>query len=138
MAKNLTLVACVDDHLGMTFCGRRQSKDRVQRARLMALLGGKRLWMSPYSAKLFGELEGVCAHENYARKAKTGDALFAEDSIPSLKGVDTVVLYDWNEYYPSDVSFPYDLEKEGFALESAEEFVGSSHKNITERIYKRV
>lgn len=135
MAENLTLIVCVDDRMGMMFNRRRQSKDRVQRERLLSLLGGKRLWMSEYSARLFGE--GVCVHDAFWEKAKNGDVLFFEDSVPDLNGVVRVILYKWNEHYPADQYFPFDLLKEGFVLRRAEDFVGSSHERITEEIYER-
>ena len=138
MAKNLTLVACVDDRGGLMFNDRRQSKDRVARERLLSLLGGTRLWMSEYSGKLFGECEGVRPHAAFLRKAKSGDALFIEDILPeALTGVSRVILYKWNEHYPSDVVFPFDLIEEGFALKASEDFEGSSHEKITEEIYER-
>ena len=138
MAKNLTLIACVDERMGLMFNARRQSKDRVQRARLLTLLSGERLLMSEYSGKLFGEEEGVFAHPAFLRKARSGEALFVEDILPdSLKGISRVILYKWNEHYPADTHFPFDLEKEGFALRSAVDFEGSSHEKITEEIYER-
>ena len=138
MAKNITLVACVDERMGLMFNARRQSKDRVQRERLLALLSGARLFMSEYSGKLFGECEGVVAHRAFLRRVRSGEALFVEDILPdSLKGISRVILYKWNEHYPSDASFPFDLEKEGFRLASAADFEGSSHERITEEIYER-
>ena len=138
MAKNLTLVACLDERGGLMFNKRRQSKDRVARERLLSLLEDTRLWMSEYSGKLFGECEGVCPHPAFLRKAKSGEALFIEDVLPeALKGVSRVILYKWNEHYPSDATFPLDLASEGFALKASEDFEGSSHERITEELYER-
>ena len=138
MAKNVTLIACVDERQGLMFNERRQSKDRVQRARLLSVLKGAPLLMSEYSGKLFGEGEGVFAHSAFLRRVKTGEAVFVEDVLPdTLKGVSRVILYKWNEHYPADTYFPFDLEKEGFALTAAEDFEGSSHERITEEIYER-
>ena len=138
MAKNITLVAGVDDRMVMTFNARRQSKDRVQRERLLSFLKGERLWMSEYSGRLFGEVDGVFAHDAFLRKVKSGEAVFIEDILPeTLKGISRVILYKWNERYPSEVVFPFDLSKEGFALKASEDFEGSSHEKITEEIYER-
>lgn len=137
MAKKLTVIACIDERMGMMFNRRRQSKDRVQRERLLSLLNGTRLWMSEYSGKLFGEAEGVCAHTKFIDMAEDGDALFFEDVPPVLDGVNRVILYKWNEHYPSDVCFPFDLSREGFVLRKSEDFAGSSHEKITEEIYER-
>ena len=138
MAKYITLVACVDERMGLLFNARRQSKDRVQRERLLSVLKGERLLMSEYSGKLFGEGEGIFSHNAFLRKAKRGEAVFVEDILPStLKGVGRVILYKWNEHYPADTYFPFDLAKEGFALKTSEDFEGSSHEKITEEIYER-
>ena len=138
MAKKMTLVACLDERDGLMFNKRRQSKDRVARERLLSLLGGTRLWMSEYSGKLFGECDGVCPHPAFLRKAKSGEALFVEDILPeTLTGISRIILYKWNEHYPSDVTFPFDLVSEGFALQASEDFEGSSHERITEEIYER-
>lgn len=137
MDKKLTLIACVDERMGLMFNRRRQSKDRAMRERLLARLGGRTLWMSPYSARLFGEEGTVHSSDAFWDKAEGGDALFMEDVHPPLAGIGEVILYRWGEHYPADVYFPYDLEKEGFRLVGTEEFVGSSHEKITEDVYRR-
>ena len=48
-------IVCVDDHNGMMFNHRRQSQDRVLRADILELTGGKKLWMNAYSRKQFAE-----------------------------------------------------------------------------------
>ena len=47
----MILIVCVDDHNGMMFNHRRQSQDRVLRADILELTGGKKLWMNAYSRK---------------------------------------------------------------------------------------
>lgn len=51
----MILIVCVDDHNGMMFNHRRQSQDRVLRADILELTGGKKLWMNAYSRKQFAE-----------------------------------------------------------------------------------
>ena len=45
----MILIVCVDDHNGMMFNHRRQSQDRILRADILELTGGKKLWMNAYS-----------------------------------------------------------------------------------------
>ena len=50
----MKLILCVDDNGGMAFNHRRQSRDRVLNEHILALCGMHRLWITPYTAKLFG------------------------------------------------------------------------------------
>ena len=133
----MRLIVCLDERDGMTFGGRRQSQDRVLRARVMELVRGQRLYMSEYSAKQFADCEGVIADNDYRSRAGAGDACFLEDGAVSLDGVTELVIYRWNRHYPSDRKFPYDPETCGFVKVGSADFAGSSHEKITEDIYKR-
>ena len=52
----MNVMVCVDDKMGMMFHNRRQSKDRVVREDMLALMTNQ-LWVSPYTAKQFEEAE---------------------------------------------------------------------------------
>lgn len=132
----MTLVVCVDDNGGMMFGGRRQSQDRVLRAKLLELCAGHTLRMSPYSAKQFdaGEFQ-VC--DNPCDGANETDVCFVEDTPFDLEKCRAVWLFRWNRRYPADVTFPTDLSVHGFTLLDTQEFVGSSHPNITLDRYQR-
>ena len=134
----MKVIVCLDDRGGMTFGGRRQSQDRVLRARVMELTCGQRLYMSEYSAKQFADCEGFIADNDYRSRAGAGDACFLEDGAVSLSGVTELVIYRWNRHYPSDKKFLAEPEQCGFRKVGSAEFAGSSHEKITEDIYERV
>ena len=50
--------------------------------------------------------------------------------------IGTLVIYRWNELYPSDVKFDLDVVAAGFKLVESYDFKGSSHDRITKEIYK--
>ena len=133
----MILIVCADDAGGLSFNRRRQSQDRVLRARMLARWG--RLWMSAYSAGQFGEGDPILADEDFLEKAGPGEACFAEgpEAVEALERAEKLVLYRWNRRYPSDCRFPLDLEERGWHLEAAAEFAGSSHEKITEEVYTR-
>ncbi len=132
----MTLFVCVDDDMGVLFNRRRQSKDRVLRARMLSLAKGHILYVSSFTAKQFEEgEEGYTVCDFYEKKAKKGDFIFAEDHEIFLEGVTRLILYRWNRSYPADRFFRFDAEKEGFVLLETTDFVGSSHDKITEEIY---
>ena len=135
----MIIVLCVDDKMGMTFLGRRLSKDRALRARLNELCGGASLRMNSYSKGQFEEDFSVLVSENFIEEAKKGDFCFVENRDISLfeEKIEKVALYKWNRHYPSDVKFAFPLEEKGFVLKRVYEFVGSSHEKITEEIWER-
>ena len=134
----MTLFICVDDEMGVGFNNRRQSKDRILRARMLSRAAGHALFVSEYTAKQFEEGEtGYTVCDKPEKKAGKGDFIFAEDRDIPLRKVKTLVLYRWNRLYPADRYFHFDAAREGFVLAETAEFVGSSHEKITEEVYVR-
>lgn len=131
----MTLIACVDDNMGMAFNGRRQSRDREVTARIRALTGGAALWVSPYTARLFGG--DVLSAEDFLERCGDRDFAFTELVPPGkiAHRIHRLVLYRWHRAYPADVFF--DLDLTGWRLVSAADFTGTSHEVITEEIYEK-
>ena len=133
----MRIAVCVDDTYGMLFGGRRQSKDRLLRARMLLAAGEGALWMNGYSAKQFEKDAPVRVHEEFLSKAGPDDLCFVEnaDIAPWARQIRQVILYRWNRKYPGDTRFPKELFEDRWTLESSVEFPGSSHDVITEEIY---
>ena len=129
----MTLIACIDDRGGISFDSKRQSRDRVLCQRLLSRIEGHSLRTSPYSARLFGEEKGISVTEDFVFAPE--DLYFWEDGPFPEEKPDRIILYHWNRRYPADRYFPAELLKD-YRLVSREEFVGSSHKKITEEIYE--
>ena len=130
----MKLIVCVDDRGGLTFGGKRVSRDGVLIRRILDRVGEGRLWVTPYSAPLF-EAAPVCV--DAALPARAGEWCFLEDADPAelLARAGEVWLYRWNRHYPSDRKFP-GLGPEWTMVETAE-FEGKSHPVITEEVYRR-
>ena len=128
----MILALCVDDRMGLSFCTRRLSKDRVIREKLTKLSGGS-LRMSMYSAKQFES--AVYSGEDYLTGAAKGDWCFAEndDYLEVFGSVEKIVLFRWNRAYPADLFFRI---PEGWRLTAREDFPGNSHDNITMEVYE--
>lgn len=105
----MKLILCVDDKGGLAFNHRRQSRDRVLNERILMHCGMHRLWISPYTAKLFGADTAVrlCIAEDCLERAEEDDYCFAEvhNPAPYLNRVQQVILYHWNRVYPADPVF---------------------------------
>lgn len=132
-------VCCVDDRGGLLFNGRRQSRDRLLLADLLACARGRPLWISPASKGLFGpELPpGVLAAEAFLTQAGPGDLCLTEGQplLPHLARIQAVVLYRWNRIYPADVYLDLPLSVPPWRRVRQTDFPGSSHKLITKEIY---
>ena len=133
----MILIVCIDDAGGMMFNHRRQSQDRVLRARLSELAGDAKLWVTPYTARQFEEGARICVSDAPWLDAGVGEYYFAEDGEVSLNRAEKVYLYRWNRLYPADRKFDCDLAAAGFSLCHSEDFAGYSHEKITEELYKK-
>ena len=129
------LILCIDERDGLSFCGKRQSRDRMVNDHILQLASGQKIWMSPYSAPFF-EGNAVCADAHFLEKAGAGEYCFLEvDPLPeNNENLESVILYHWNRTYPSTVKFPRSLLS-GMNLVQREEFSGSSHETITMERY---
>ena len=136
--KRYTVAVCVDDNGGMTFNGRRQSRDRVLLRELCETARGP-VYVSPFSAKAFPEDCPVTVLDDPFVGAPDGAVLFIESLPlkPHLTDIDALIIYRWNRSYPRDTYLDLDPVAEGFSLISSMDFVGSSHEKITKEIYKK-
>ena len=135
----MILVACTDEHGGLLFNRRRQSRDRAVVARLLSRAGTGRLWMNAYSAGQFPDARGLFIDENFLEKAGPGDYCFVEDFDPSpfAGQAEQLILYRWNRAYPADLFFTLPLSEAGWKLLSSTDFPGFSHSKLTEEVYSR-
>lgn len=134
----MKLIVCLDDARGMMFNHRRQSRDRVLIADMICHVQGAPLWISPYSAPLFGaDCALLHVDDNPIAAAGEDDYCFVENtSLPqTLEDVNELIIYRWNRLYPADVRFSCDIS--AFRLTEKTEFVGSSHDTITKEIWKK-
>lgn len=74
-------IVCLDDRKGMLFNRRRQSKDRAVVEKLLEMTKGSRLWIHPFSEKLFVEnrAEHIVSDECFLEKAGRGEYCFVEN-----------------------------------------------------------
>ena len=137
----MILIACVDPDNGMSFYGRRQSRDREVIRRIFEDASGSRLWMADSSYPLFSGLDDgrIQTAEDFLCRAGAGEHCFAEqlEKLPNPARLECVVLYRWDKRYPADSRFPADLEARGWRRIRTEAFPGYSHKTIEKEIYIR-
>ena len=133
----MQVIVCLDDRNGMLFNHRRQSRDREVLKEILKDAEGKRLWIRPFSQKLFQGTENrVQISDSPLDAAGPGETCFVEDL--SLAGwedsIESLTVYRWNRHYPGD--FFLDLDLSGWRLVSRREFSGNSHEKITKEVYE--
>lgn len=125
------LILCVDDRDGLSFYGRRLSRDSRVSEHILALTEGHNLWMHPYSAKLFPGAS-VLTDADFQNKAEQGDYCFLEVTplLDQYENLESVSIYNWNRSYPANVKLDRGILA-SMRLTCSEEFSGNSHETIT-------
>ena len=133
------IIVCLDNRGGMSFHHRRQSRDRVVRADMLAMARDSVLWMNEFTRTQFEEAPQLRVAPDFLDRAEAGEYCFVEEGPvgPWLDRVEFLVLYHWNRDYPADRYLDVDPAKEGWHLACREEFPGYSHKKITKEVYRR-
>lgn len=136
----MRLIVCLDDANGMLFRGRRQSKDRALRDRILQITEGTFLWMNGYSFRQFEQMEeNIRISESFLEEAGEDDYCFleSEDILPYVHRVRQLIVYRWNELYPSDETFPMEHFTGVMKKHSEYAYAGNSHSVIIEEIYEK-
>ena len=136
----MNICVCVEDNMGMSFCRRRLSRDRVMIERLCSHDEYEHIYISKYSAPLFGDTgdERVRVTEDFSEAGERDLCFFELEHITEYADrVGCIIFYRWNRRYPSDKKFPFLPEAHGYKLKSTFEFAGSSHDKITEEVWTR-
>ena len=135
----MNLIVCLDDNNGMAFNERRQSRDRTLTRKMIEMLNGHRVWMSPASAKMFLDVPDgiVISSDHYLQEAGKNDFCFVEtDDLTAFTAeIQSITVFRWNRVYPADLIFPIDLS--AWRKFYTEDFEGSSHEKITREMYVR-
>ena len=131
----LTVYVCLDDRGGMSFNGRRQSRDSKVFEDIRQELTGE-LLIDPFSEKLicraelpYRLIEGPLPEEgNFFLEMRP-----AQDALTA----DRIVIYRWGRHYPADRRWDLDLEEYGFSLAEQTAFPGTSHELIGKDVFCR-
>lgn len=136
----MIVIVLLDDKKGMMFNHRRQSRDQTVTEKIQEICEGKRLWMNPYSEKLYGSLEGVdiMVENDFLSLTGSGEVCLVESEslIPFAEKIEQIIVYRWNRTYPADVYLDLDLSQ--WECRERHEFQGHSHEKITEERYERI
>ena len=136
----MTVFVCIDDKGGMTFFGKRQSRDSALIKDVVEHAGDGVIYISDFSEKLFLESEAsvISVPEPLDSAGKGGFAFIETPPLaPYKKKIDTLVIYKWNRHYPSDKKLDITPRDMGMRLVKTYDFVGTSHEKITKEVYER-
>lgn len=134
----MNLIVCLDDRNGLAFNHRRQSRDRILNNKILELTKGCPLWMSPYTASMFAEIDSAAKIEvmkDISAGVPDGAYYFLEVTSAKIfePAIEKIYVFRWNRSYPFDTQFDIDLTK--WHLTEICEFSGSSHEKITLEVY---
>lgn len=134
----MIVMVCLDDHNGMLFNHRRQSRDKMLYEYIQHLTEGKRLWMNRYSAPLFADASDAMVAEDFLEQAAQEDYCFVENvSLKHYEAkIQRLLVFRWNRVYPADMHLDLLLDAQ-WHLVGQEEFSGNSHEKITMEVYEK-
>lgn len=133
-------IVVLDDKNGMMFHQKRQSQDRILRAKILELSKDGQLWMNEYTKKQFEDSVQIRVGNDFLGEAGSGDYCFVEDEalLPWKEKIEKLIVFRWNRIYPSDMQFDLTIKEPEWILERKEEFAGYSHDVITMEEYRHV
>lgn len=133
----MIVIVCLDDKKGRMFNHKRQSRDQTVTEKIRKICMGKKLWMSPYSDRLYGSLEGtdITVNPDFLSLAGSGEYCLAESEGIAVyeERIEQIIVFWWNRTYPADVYLDLDLSR--WERKERHEFPGTSHEKITEERY---
>lgn len=137
----MKLILCVDDHLGMMFHKRRQSRDRILCEDILRMTEGHVLRMNAYSYGLFQEFfpKHLQVQEDFLEKSDPNDFCFVEnlDASQYVHQIQEIYIYHWNRTYPWDLKCEIRFWEKPWKLREQREFAGNSHEKITLEVYEK-
>lgn len=131
----MTIIVCLDDCGGMTFAGRRQSRD----SKVLEDIKNnyEPIYINSFSEKLIAPSGIKYTLTDNIDALGEGDTVFIEnlDVSKYAHRVSRVIIYKWNRKYLSELKFTLDMS--GYTKKSVSEFAGSSHDKITREVYEK-
>lgn len=131
----MKVIICLDQNMGFSFNGKRQSKDKYVIEDITQYIEYKKsnIYVKPYSLDLFKDY-------NVNSIPNSNSYLFLEGNdvynIPNLYDkIDELIVYCWNTIYPSDSKLCLNFLK--FSNIDTYSFEGFSHEKITRFILKK-
>lgn len=135
----MIVITCIDDNGGTMFNHRRQSQDRILRAKIVEMVGSSTLWMNHYSATQFEDcvIPNCMVDEDFLQKANSGEYCFVEGTalVPVKEKIEKAILFRWNRSYPADQKFDLLSVMDSWKQEAVSDFAGYSHERITMEVY---
>lgn len=135
----MNIIICIDNNNGISFGGRRLSRDIKLCERVLQITSGNLLLMNKFSYGLFKDYsdDNIIVTETVFNDAKPGDFCFVEnlDVATPKELIEKIIIYRWNRSYPSDMKLDMSILNDK-KLVASFDFAGNSHKKITEEIYE--
>lgn len=136
----MNAIICIDNQNGIAFNHRRQSRDKVLIGDMLSFVREKPLYVSSYSAMLFGEEDQKSIRLSDAPHVECpqGAWCFLElvDPQEIEHQIETLIVYRWNKIYPGDLFLTIELGAQSlWKLQETKDFPGSSHEQLTREVY---
>ena len=136
----MTVIICTGERGEMLFNKRRVSRDEYVSLDIINTVGGRKLYVKPYSEKLFSDFGGYELCDDPLAKCSEGDFVFIEDEdiTPYLEKAKGLIIYNFSTRYPYDLKFDTPPAELGFRRVDSKKFAGHSHEKIVKDVYRKL
>ena len=136
----MKVIVILDEHNGMRFNQRRQSRDAAIIHKIQGFMNGEKLYLNAYSAELFKEADILLSvSEDFLYQTDKGEYCFVEnENLDTMKEeIEEFIIFRWHRKYPSDFVLDILPEDCGMTCANMEEFTGNSHEKITMEVWRK-
>lgn len=136
----MKVIVILDEHNGMQFNQRRQSRDAAIIHKIQGFMNGEKLYLNAYSAELFKEADILLSvSADFLYQAGRGEYCFVEnENLDTIREeIEEFIIFRWHRKYPRDFVLNILPEDCGMNCASMEEFTGNSHEKITMEVWRR-
>ena len=139
----MNVIVCIDERGAMLFNHRRVARDKAVYADILKTVRGERLFIKPYSEKLFlpfaDEAELPTVTDDPLSVASGGEWCFIEDEdiTPYYDKIEKLLIYFWDCTYPFELKLDVSFVRANFRMSERKKFAGAVHDAITRELYRK-
>lgn len=133
----MNIAFCTGARGELFFNNRRVARDEYAILDLINTVGERKLYIKPYSERLFRDFGGYILSDDPLSECGEGDFCFVEgeDVARGFNLATTVIIYNFSVEYPYDIKFDTPPTEMGFRRIDSKKIRGFAHDKIVKDVY---
>ncbi len=133
----MNIAFCMGRRGELFFNNRRVARDEYAILDLINTVGEKKLYIKPYSERLFREFGGYILSNDPLSECGEDDFCFVEgeDVARGFSKAKKLIIYNFSVEYPYDIKFDTPPAEHGFTRVDSKKMRGFAHDKIVKDVY---